>query len=404
MSWKEGTIKDISNGFYDGPHATPKPSEFGPIFLGIRNITDDGRLTFSEVRHISIEEYPKWTKRVTPKYKDIVFSYEATLNRYAIIPEGFLGCLGRRMALIRPNLTKVNHRFLYYYFFSTAWRKEISNHVITGATVDRIPLTNFLDFKILIPSLPTQQKIASILSAYDDLIENNLKRIKLLEEAAQNIYKEWFVNFRFPEYENAKFGEDGLPEGWEMKKIKDFGLVVTGKTPSTKKSSFYNGKVFFVKTPDMHNNTFVTQTGIMLSEDGAESQKNKTLPPLTVLVSCIGTAGVVSLTSEYSQTNQQINAVIVDTDSKSYFFYFFAKDLKEILEGLGSSGATFTNVNKNKFENIKLIFPKELILENYGEIVRPIFDNILNLLYQNQTLKEARDILLPRLMDRRIEV
>ena len=152
ITWQRVQIKDVYLGLYDGPHATPKPSSEGPIFLGIKNITDDGRLIFSEIRHISEEEFPKWTKRVEPKPGDIVFTYEATLNRYAIIPEGFRGCLGRRMALIRPDPEKVDTRYLFYYFFGNDWRTMINQNILSGSTVDRVPLTTFPNFKISLRS------------------------------------------------------------------------------------------------------------------------------------------------------------------------------------------------------------------------------------------------------------
>ena len=96
-------IKDFCLGIYDGPHATPTESDEGPIFLGIKNITNDGRIDLTEVRHVSEEDFPKWTRRVTPLPGDVVFTYEATLHRYAVVPEGFRGCLGRRVALLRPD-------------------------------------------------------------------------------------------------------------------------------------------------------------------------------------------------------------------------------------------------------------------------------------------------------------
>src|SRR5258706_9335003 len=118
-------IKDYCLGIYDGPHATPQESDDGPIFLGIKNITDDGRLDLSEIRHVSEEEFPKWTKRVAPMGGDLVLTYEATLHRYAIIPDGFNGCLGRRVALIRPDPKKVDRRYLLYYFLSFEWRRIV---------------------------------------------------------------------------------------------------------------------------------------------------------------------------------------------------------------------------------------------------------------------------------------
>lgn len=133
MSTFVGPIKEIVLGIYDGPHATPPEAESGPVFLGIMNVTEEGRLDFSQIRHISEQDFPKWTRRVTPQMNDIVFSYEATLHRYALIPEGFRGCLGRRMALVRPNTEKVVPRYLYYYFLSNRWRSVVESNVISGA-------------------------------------------------------------------------------------------------------------------------------------------------------------------------------------------------------------------------------------------------------------------------------
>lgn len=224
--WLKTKMKDIYLGFWDGPHATPKPSDTGPVFLGIKNITEDGRLDLSTIRHISEADYPKWTRRVEPQPGDIVFTYEATLNRYAIIPNGFRGCLGRRLALIRPDKSKVDTQFLFYYFFGEEWRNTILNKVILGSTVDRIPLLEFPNFELNLPPLPTQRKIAAILSAYDDLIEKNTRRIQILEEMAQALYRHWFVDFKFPEHEHVRLVDSGtelglVPEGWEVKSVGD---------------------------------------------------------------------------------------------------------------------------------------------------------------------------------------
>jgi type I restriction enzyme S subunit len=192
--------------------------------LGIKNVTDDGHLDLTDIRHIAEEDFTTWTRRVEPKPGDIVFTYEATLNRYAIIPQGFRGCLGRRMALIRTNPKKVDTRYLFYYFFSPAWREVVKKNMMTGATVDRIPLITFPDFPVNIPPLPAQRRIAGILSAYDELIENSQRRIRVLETMARTLYREWFVYFRFPGHEGSRrvsspLGE--IPEGWQVKLVKD---------------------------------------------------------------------------------------------------------------------------------------------------------------------------------------
>src|SRR5437667_7204371 len=180
--WRRVLIESVYLGLYDGPHATPKPVSDGPVFLGIKNITEDGRLDLSEIRHIAEEDFSTWTRRILPSPGDIVFTYEATLNRYAIIPKGFRGCLGRRLGLIRPNPEEIDTKFLFYYFFCEDWRSTISKNMLAGSTVDRIPLTNFPKYEISVPPLNIQHKIAAILSTYDDLIENNTRRIAILEE------------------------------------------------------------------------------------------------------------------------------------------------------------------------------------------------------------------------------
>lgn len=402
MKWEKTEIKNICTGIYDGPHATPPVSDSGAIFLGISNF-NNGRLDLSEVRYISEEDLPKWTKRVTPQENDIVFSYEATLNLYAIIPKDFRGCLGRRMALLRVDERRAYYKFLFYYFYSDAWQAVIRENTVLGATVDRIPLIRFPNFQVELPPLETQHRIADILSAYDDLIENNRKQIKLLEEAAQRVYKEWFVDLRFPGYEHTKI-TDGVPEGWDIRAVSDFGKVITGKTPSTSKPEYYGGNIPFVTIPDMHNTIFPLSTEKYLSEQGANTQKNKFLPPKSVMVSCIATVGLVNITFELCQTNQQINSVILRDEKDLYFFYLAMKRIKSLLDGVGSNGATMTNVNKTKFENVRVLYPESYLANRFFEFCHPIFHKMLMLSKENQRLRQARDRLLPKLMSGEVEV
>jgi len=224
MKWEKRRIRDFAD-VYDGPHATPKESTNGPIFLGIKNMRPEGGMDLSDIRHISDSEFEKWTKRVIPKKDDIVLSYEATLHRYAIIPDSFRGCLGRRMALVRVNEYEVCYKFIYYTFLSDAWRGFIDANKLTGATVDRISITDFPDYKINVPPLPIQRKIASILSAYDDLIENNLKRIKLLEEKAFLRYKEIMRSERMEILKLNKVTQV-LKRGISPKYVTEDGIVV----------------------------------------------------------------------------------------------------------------------------------------------------------------------------------
>lgn len=293
-----------------------------------------------------------------------------------------------------------NKRILPEYIGYYLRCNEFRNKFIAFSTMTtRASLRNedLLSIKVPVPPLETQRRIADILSAYDDLIENNRKQIKLLEEAAQRLYKEWFVDLRFPGHEHTRI-VDGVPEGWKIRAVSDFGKVVTGKTPSTSKPEYYDGNIPFVTIPDMHNTIFPLSTEKHLSEQGANMQKSKFLPPNSVMVSCIATVGLVSITSQQCQTNQQINSVVLKNEIDLYFLYFAMKRIKSLLDGVGSNGATMTNVNKMKFENINILYPESHLINCFFEFSMPVFRKILILSKENLQLQQVRDRLLPKLM------
>lgn len=261
--------------------------------------------------------------------------------------------------------------------------------------------------EVNLPDQKTQQKIASVLSTYDNLIENNTRRIAILEEMAQRIYKEWFVDFKYPGHENDELVDSELgmiPEGWEVKSLDTLGSIITGKTPSKKKNHFYGKDVPFIKTPDMHGNIFCTSTKEYLSNVGAESQNNKTLPKDSLLVSCIGTAGIVSITAFKSQTNQQINAIVPWKGILREFLYFSLRDLKDTINLYGATGATMVNLNKSKFEGLKISYPKNELISIYCNVVKPIFNNIKLIQLKNHNLCQTRDHLLPKLISGQVDV
>ncbi len=276
--------------------------------------------------------------------------------------------------------------YLYYQLSKDAF----FDYMVAGSNGTKMPRgnkTSIMEYQLSIPPLPTQRRIASILSTYDDLIENNLKRIKLLEEKA-------FASYKLIVRE----------EKLEKHILSDFGDIITGKTPSTTIADYFGYDVPFIKTPDMHNQIFIEHTDQMLSELGAKSQENKFLPPLSLCVSCIGTAGVVGITSKPSQTNQQINSIVFNEPKNVYFFYALMSQMKEQLDALGSNGSTFTNVNKHKFENMEVFIPNQKVLNEFAKEFEKPFSLILTLQKQNTLLREARDILLPKLMNGQIEV
>ena len=395
------SLDDACEFIIDCLHHTAPIQEDGYPSIRTPNI-GKGRLLLDGVNRVSDETYRIWTQRAIPEPGDLILAREAPAGNVAIIKEGEKVCLGQRTVHLRPNVKIVDPDFLCYFLLAPPQQGKLLA-AETGATAKHV---NMLDIRRLelsnLPDLPSQRAAGELLAAYDDLIENNRRRMALLEESARLLYREWFVRMRFPGYEHTRIVE-GVPQGWERVRVDELGTVLTGKTPSTKDADNYGGDIPFVKTPDMHGNAFVLQSETYLTEKGAKSQANKFLPPGALLVSCIGTVGVVSLTSELCQFNQQINAVIPGEGFLRYYCYFALKEMKPRLDAIGG-GVTMANVSKGKFESMDLLRPTTAFLRNFDEFSSPVFNQIKVLGQQNQKLRAARDLLLPRLMSGELAV
>jgi len=306
----------------------------------------------------------------------------------------------QRTYLIQPLSKDTDTKYLYY-SIGLKLHQMKANASGTATKFLTQPILNNINIEYR--DIEEQKRISNILSAYDNLIENNNKRIKLLEQMAENLYKEWFVRFRFPGYEDMGF-ENGIPMGWKIKRIKDFGQVITGKTPSTEISSNYGDKYLFIKTPDMHDNMYVIDSSEKLSEHGNDVQKLKKLPRWSIMVSCIGTGGVVSINSKEAHTNQQINSIVLHDENNIEWLFFVCKSLKTTIEMFGATGSTMTNLSKGKFENLKILEPNLELIDKYHMYTYDIFKEVEKLMYSNENLIKQRDLLLPRLMSGKLEV
>lgn len=395
-------LSDVCEFIVDCPHSTAPDEGEGYPLIRTPNV-GKGRLDLNGVHRVSESVYKQRIQRGAPRANDLIFAREAPAGNVALVQENQTVCLGQRTVLIRPNVQKVNPQYLVYYLLSPKPQYELLG-TANGATVAHVNLPAIRNLKIELPEKSVQDKIGTILVTYDDLIENNQKQIKLLEEAAQRLYKEWFVDLRFPGHENTKI-VDGVPEGWNECTVESFGTVITGKTPPTSNKEYYtNGKVPFVTIPDMHNVVYPLKTEKRLTIEGAQTQKNKYIPPNSVMISCIGTVGLVSIATEVCQTNQQINSIILNNEDDLYFFYESMLRMKDLLDGLGSNGATMTNVNKSKLEKLIIISPSKDIVKQYNDVCKPLFESALNSSRKNVYLKNMREALLPKLMSGEVEV
>ncbi len=419
-NWKTVPICELYEGLYDGPHATPKPSDAGPVFLGIKNVTDDGHLDLSDIRHIAEEDYSTWTRRVEPKPGDIVFTYEATLNRYAIIPQGFRGCLGRRMALIRTDPKKVDTGFLFYYFFAPAWREVIKKNMMTGATVDRIPLITFPNFPVNVPPLPAQRRIAGILSAYDELIENSQRRIRILEAMARALYREWFIHFRYPGSEpstrpgghpspsGGRAGDEGaqhggIPKGWEVKHAPEC-IHINPRVPVPR-----DGEKPFVPMGCLSNDSMlISDIESRPGNSGAKFQNGDTLfaritPCLengkTGFVQCLPNADAVACGSTEF-------IVLRSRTLTPEFVYCLARsdEFREVAIKSMSGATGRQRVQEQCFEDFKIAQPPRDLLDQFSAIVAPSFRLIYTMQRQIQNLRRTRDLLLTRLLSAQVKL
>ncbi len=380
-------------------------SDNGIPAIKIKNIKN-GDIDLSECDFVD-RKFLSLNEKYHLKRNDILVSLtgshltqpNSVVGRIALYRHSFTSLLNQRAGKVIPYKNLVDPLYLYAFLSQDSIKETIAKKARGAANQANISPGDVEDTEILLPPLHTQRRIASILSSYDDLIENNLKRIKLLEEIAQRTYEEWFVKFRVNGEQLPIDEKTGLPVGWSIIEFQDVGQIVTGKTPSTTNQLFFDGEIPFVKTPDMSGFPYVLATSQCLSELGANTQKNKYIPKNSLMVSCIGSAGVIALASQSCQTNQQINAIVFKESIFTFYFYCFAKGLKPVLEALGSNGATMTNVNKGKFQKIKIVCPNLETIEEFHGLSNPIFELILDLQKQNQKLKESRDILLPKLMN-----
>ena len=309
----------------------------------------------------------------------------------------------QRTYLIQPLSKDTDTKYLYY-SIGLKLHQMKANASGTATKFLTQPILNNINIEYR--DIEEQKRIADILSAYDNLIENNNKRIKLLEQMAENLYKEWFVRFHFPGYEHVEF-VNGIPKGWEILRANQLFDITIGKTPDRKIFEYFSNipecNYPWISISDMRSaSTFVFKTKEYLTFNAVNTCNVKIIPKNTVLVSFKLTVGQVAITTSDMCTNEAIAHFTTDNATMREYIYLYLKKFQ--YSDLGNTSSIGTAVNSKIIKNMKIILPSSGLLNRFHDYVYSIFEEIRLLNETSSNLTKQRDMLLPRLMSGRLEV
>jgi type I restriction enzyme S subunit len=402
MKYKEYEIEKLNIAVVDGdrgknyPHQDELLDMGECVFLSANNVTQMG-FKFDSVMFIT-KEKDNILRKGKLQRNDIVITTRGTIGNVAFYDDSvhFKDMRINSGMLIVRCFEGVDSEYLYNVFRSIRFQKQIKQ-IQTGTAQPQLPKSHFLKMKVILPPIHIQKKITSIIGSIDKKIKYNKKINDNLLEQAQTLYKSWFIDC-------APF-DGSKPSDWDCGTIDDLAKeIVCGKTPSTKVTEYYGSDIPFITIPDMHRNTYAVTTERCLSTLGANSQAKKMLPKNSICVSCIGTAGLVTLVASESQTNQQINSIIPKDDYSPFYIYLLMQTLSEVINKLGQSGSTIVNLNKAQFGKIQVTVPSVSSMKTFDNMVSPLFALILENQTENIHLSSLRETLLPKLMSGDIDV
>jgi type I restriction enzyme S subunit len=403
LKFETKCVRDVIDEIAMGPFGSNiKVDCFVPSGVPVLNGSNlTGFILSEETFNYVTPEKAASLKRAVASRGDVLITHRGTLGQIVYIPFNSKHdryVISQSQFRVRCKDSEMLPEFMVYYFHSREGQYELlSNSSQVGVPALARPSTTFQNLEIPVPSIEEQQGIVNTLTAIDTRIAENKKITHHLEQMAQAIYKSWFVEFK-------PWGGI-IPDDWREGTISDISTdIVCGKTPSTKINEYFGDEVPFITIPDMHGTVYITSTERSLSKLGAESQNSKTVPPNSICVSCIATAGLVTLTSAPSQTNQQINTIVCKDGISPYFAYLTMVGMSDHIKMLGSSGSATNNLNKGQFSKIELIIPSDNDLSKFTTVVEPMFKSIKSNQQENACLEKTRDTLLPRLMSGELSV
>lgn len=373
----EVLLSDICELIVDCSHSTAVDEGKGYPLVRTPNI-GKGRLIYQGMHRVSEDVYLQRNKRATPQEDDLIFAREATAGNVALIQEGEKVCLGQRTVLIRPNKALVNPAFLTYFLLAPKQQYNLLS-TANGATVAHVNLPTIRNLKLELPNLDVQHRIAEVLSRYDALIENYQRQIKLLEEAAQRLYKEWFVDLRFPGHQSTPI-INNLPQAWQKKRITDILDIKYGKDHKKLK----DGPIPVYGTG-----------GIMRYADSCLYCGESVLIPRK------GSLNNIMLVNGSFWTIDTMFYSIPKIENAAKIAYFYLKDLDMYSFNIGAAVPSMTI---NILSGMEISLPTDEIRHEFECTVDNYYQQIELLENQIRNLSEARDRLLPKLMSGEIEV
>ena len=406
MSWE--TTKFSSLYAIESRNGLTKPSRVrgsGYKMINMGELFSYDRIYDIPMELVPLNDREKASSKVEPG--DLLFARQSLVLEGAgkcsiVMDVSPLTVFESHLIRVRLDQTKANPLFFYYYFKSPL---SPIKSIVSQCAQSGIRGSDLGELSVALPALKIQNKIADILSAYDDLIENNQKQIKLLEEAAQRLYKEWFVDLRFPGYENTPL-IDGIPQGWRKASAESFFEITIGKTPPRAESEWFtdmkNG-IPWISISDMgETSAFIYETSEGLTSEAIKRHNVKTIPADTVLLSFKLTVGRVAITTTEMCTNEAIAHFRMADPIYREYVYCYLNNYH--YDSLGSTSSISKAVNSKIIKAMPFMLPNHELLTAFSKIVAPIFDQIKNKQNSCLELKQARDRLLPKLMSGELEV
>ena len=409
--WKELTLDAVCSRITDGAHSSPPSVPEGRPMASVKDLTPFG-IRLETCRRISIEDFEKLVRQgCQPVKGDVLIAKDGAtaLDTVCEVKRNEDVVLLSSVAILRPNPAIIDSSYLHYYLDSSTTRSYLKGTFVSGAAIPRVVLKDLKRAVVRVPPLPIQRRIAGILSAYDELIENSQRRIKILEALARAIYREWFVYFRFPGYESVprvptSLGE--IPKGWEVRTVKEVAALVS-RGPSL---TYVDADGVPVVNQRCIRNEEIEMQAVQYAAPLSEKKSHLYLQPRDILINSmgVGTLGRVSRNLSIDEPTIIHNCITVvrvnPEEHTTAFLYYRLSDCQLHFESMGVGATGQTSLRIEDIEDVTFFYPTVALLSAFEEVALPMWTQIGVLKRKIQNVRRTRDLLLPRLLSGQLDV